>query len=128
MQVRYVQGWWDQVDRQGLLLDICRLVPAVLRADGELLHTVLRYLSVILSPTESSSTSPFGPKPNLHILVLRCLDILPVSLWDGRLDDSAMGVIMEGLNSPDDTIRRAVRSCHRPLSEPWLTLSRRLGY
>lgn len=104
-------GWRDRADISALLLEVCRLAPAVLKADQELLHVIFRHFSAILSPPQtSSSVSHVGPKPNLHVLVLRCLDILPVTLWDGRLGDTEMGLIMEGLNSSDETIRRAVRS------------------
>lgn len=118
----YLDYYEDRADSPALLLEMCRLLPAVLKVDQDLLHIVLRHFSTILSPSQtSSSNSQPGPKPNLHVLVLRCLHSLPVIFWDGRLGDVEMGVIMEGLNSPDETIRRAVRPAMSPISITQLT-------
>lgn len=99
----------NRSDISAVLFEACQLAPDVLRDEP---HLVLNLISTILSPPHSSSARPNpGPKPNLHVLVLRCLDTLPISFWDGRLGDAEMGVIMEGINSLDDTVRRAVRPC-----------------
>lgn len=68
---------------------------------------ILHLISTLLLPPSSSSTST-APPPNDHVLALRGLIALPKVTWDGFLAEEEMGVIMEGLNGPDDTIRRLV--------------------
>ena len=48
------------------------------------------------------------PQPNDHVIALRCLSILPSSVWDDALGKHEMSVIMEGMNSDDDTTRKMV--------------------
>lgn len=91
-----------------MLLEICSLLAAI-DSNEQVLDSICRHLSTIISPASSSSSRlPSAPQPNSHALVLRCLDVLPVSMWSERLGELEMGIIMEGLNSTDDTIRRAV--------------------
>lgn len=74
----------------------------------------------------TASTTPYAPPPNQHVLVLRCLSILPVTMWDGQLGEEEMVIIMEGLNSPDDTIRRAVSRLRYAVDQA--DLNRRYAY
>ena len=96
------------VTSAAFLLDTCNLLallptPATLGAQ----ILCLRSVSHLLVPSSSSSTST-SPSPNDHVLALRCLSALPKAMWDDQLGDTEMGVIMEGLNSPDDSVRRLV--------------------
>ena len=116
-------------DSLAVLLEICRLV-ATFRSPAIMLAK--RLLAIIgrgLLPSETSSSTPYIPKPNVHVLVLRCLHTLPVAIWDGHLGETEMEVLMEGLNSPDDTIRRSVsRSTARSvLNSQTLRLLKRLS-
>lgn len=95
-------------DSVAVLLEICQLV-ATLRSPATMLAK--RLLAIVgrgLLPSETSSSTPYIPKPNVHVLVLRCLHTLPVAIWDGHLGVTEMEILMEGLNSSDDTIRRSV--------------------
>ena len=92
------------------LLEACSFVsglPAALSSSTSLLPAIVKHLSVLLLPHSTSSTG-FLPKPNNHILVLRCLSCLPPGTWDTLLGEGEMRVIMEGLNSVDDSVRLAV--------------------
>ena len=90
-------------------LDACKIVANNDMPPSSPQTAILQHVSTLLLPSASSSTSSFPP-PNDHVLALRCLLVLSQHLWDGLLGEAEMGVIMEGLNSPDDTIRRLVRA------------------
>lgn len=88
------------------LIEICCMVSTVdLPSTGV---QALNHLLSLLQPTNSSSSTL--PPPNDHILVLRCLALLPLNTWDGKLGEEEMGSIMRGLESPDDSVRKAVSS------------------
>jgi len=93
-----------------MLLEICSLLAAL----GLSSNLALKLLAVIsngLRPsgkTPSTSQIAHIPRPNTHLLIIRCLNILPELLSDAQLGEAEMGTLMEGLNSPDDTIRRSV--------------------
>lgn len=96
-------------DYTAMMIEICRLVGYASDRDPPLISQVVGHLSTALRPFgPSSSQANFAPPPNVHVAVLRCLLSMPHETWDGQLIESEMGVIMEGLNSPDNTIRRAV--------------------
>lgn len=63
----------------------------------------------LLIPSSSSSTSALALMSN-HILALKCFTVLPKEVWDGKLGEGEMEVLMEGLNSPDDYVRSMVSS------------------
>jgi hypothetical protein len=116
-------------DAIAVLLEICHLV-ATLRSPADIVSK--RLVTVIgrglLPPETSSSEVPHTPRPNDHVLVIRCLHILPVLIWEGQLGEAEMRALMEGLNSPDDTIRRSVsRSTRSMLMLQTLRLLRRLS-
>ena len=69
----------------------------------------MRILTGMLSTRDSGST-PTPPASNDHVLILRCLAVLPTGMWAESLSENEMGTIMEGLNHADATIRRLV-SC-----------------
>jgi len=93
-----------------MLLEICNLLtvyglPSMLAP--KLLAVISRGLRSS-EKTPSSSQIPHIPRPNTHVLILRCLIALPGLLLDAQLGEAEMETLMEGLNSPDDTIRRSV--------------------
>jgi hypothetical protein len=93
-----------------MLLEICNLL-AVYGLPSTLASKLLAVISRGLRPsgkTPSSSQIPHIPSPNTHILIIECLTVLPGLLSDAQLGEAEMGTLMEGLNSPDDTIRRSV--------------------
>jgi len=93
-----------------MLLEICNLL-AVYGLPSILALKLLAIISRGLRSSEktaSSSQIPHIPKPNTHVLILRCLNALPGLLLDAQLGEAEMGTLMEGLNSPDETIRRSV--------------------
>ena len=89
------------------LLETCILLPKLGPPCLNTYPIIMSILSRILKPA-SSSSYPSSCPPNSHVLVLRCLLALPHHLWDGQLCHADMKVIMEGLNSPDDTVRSLV--------------------
>lgn len=89
------------------LLEASALIAKMQPVSPELSHITLHLISGLLLPTSSSSTAT-APIPNDHVSALRCLLTLPKESWDGQLGEAEMDVLMEGLNSPDDTIRRMV--------------------
>lgn len=95
-------------DSLAILLEMCQLVATVRSPATMLVKRLLAIIGHGLLPSETSSSTPYIPKPNVHVLVLRCLHTLPVAIWDGYLGMTEMEVLMEGLNSPDETIRRSV--------------------
>jgi hypothetical protein len=93
-----------------MLLEICNLL-AVYGLPSTLASKLLAVISRGLRPPEqttSSSQISHIPRPNTHVLIIRCLSVLPGVLSEAQLGDTEMGTLMEGLNSPDDTIRRSV--------------------
>ncbi|WVN88925.1 uncharacterized protein L203_104140 [Cryptococcus depauperatus CBS 7841] len=86
------------------LLEICALSSVL----PSIIPCCLEQISDIIHPPSftSSHTVHQLPSANEHVLALRCLLLLPVKTWDGKLDEAGMGVIMEGVNSADGTIRR----------------------
>lgn len=93
-----------------VLLELCHLL-AVFELPPNLASNLLAVISRGLRPrdsTPSTSQTHQVPKPNTHVLAIRCLNILPVEIWDGQLGEPEMGTLMEGLDSSDDTIRRSV--------------------
>nr|XP_019008999.1 uncharacterized protein I206_06687 [Kwoniella pini CBS 10737]OCF47780.1 hypothetical protein I206_06687 [Kwoniella pini CBS 10737] len=97
------------------LLEICHLANIL----PALAAHILAQISQLLVPDDqiaTSSASPSLPSPNDHVLAIRCLGILPTSMWDGRLEEMQMGVIMHGVNSVDDTIRKLTLSLLQSLS------------
>jgi hypothetical protein len=97
-------------DGSAMLLEICNLLAAY-RLPSKLTPKLLAVISRGLRPSEKTpSTSQIShiPSPNTHVLIIRCLIVLPELLLDAQLGETEMGTLMEGLNSPDDTIRRSV--------------------
>jgi hypothetical protein len=97
-------------DKLAMLLEICNLL-AVYGLPSTLASKLLAVISRGLRPPEqttSSSQISHIPRPNTHVLIIRCLTVLPGLLSDVQLGEAEMGTLMEGLNSPDDTIRRSV--------------------
>lgn len=95
--------------RAGCLLDVCGLVSQLSReAQQRLAGPLVARLEALLHPPSSSSKAHSLPPPNDHVLALRCLGVLPPRLWDTVLGHAGMRTIMEGLHSPDDTLRVAV--------------------
>jgi hypothetical protein len=97
-------------DELAVLLEICNLL-AVYGLTSTLASKLLAVISRGLRPPEqttSSSQISHIPRPNTHVLIIRCLTVLPGLLSDAQLGEAEMGTMMEGLNSPDDTIRRSV--------------------
>jgi len=93
-----------------MLLEICNLL-AIYGLSSTLAPGLLAVISRGLRPPEqttSSSQISQVPRPNTHVLIIRCLTLLPGLLSDAQLGEAEMGTLMEGLNSPDDTIRRSV--------------------
>ncbi|WVQ97544.1 hypothetical protein IAU59_004658 [Kwoniella sp. CBS 9459] len=90
---------------EAFLLESCRIVSVLPDATNDCLRHISRLL---LHDSDSSSSTgpPPLPKPNDHILALRCMMSLPREAWDGKLGQAEMGVIMEGVNSADNAIRR----------------------
>ncbi|WVQ68705.1 uncharacterized protein L199_006914 [Kwoniella botswanensis] len=98
-----IQSWhrWEGA----FLLEVCQYA----KHTPQIYQSILRHISDLLLPDQakkSSSTSSVLPTPNDHVLVLRCLIQLPTDVWDGVLGEREMGVIMEGVNSVDDNIRK----------------------
>ena len=93
-----------------MLLEICNLL-AIYGLSSTLAPRLLAVISRGLRPPEqttSSSQISQVPRPNTHVPIIRCLTLLPGLLSDAQLGEAEMGTLMEGLNSPDDTIRRSV--------------------
>lgn len=100
----------DLAQVSAILLEVCNLL-AVHDVPSRVAISLLSIVSRGLRPSpDASSTSQAShiPNPNTHMLIIRCLKTVPVALWDGQLGEADMGTLMEGLNSPDDTIRRSV--------------------
>ncbi|OCF33953.1 hypothetical protein I316_04299 [Kwoniella heveanensis BCC8398] len=87
------------------LLQSCYSVSAFSQVTDHCLRHISRVLLSDTVPSSSTSPPPL-PRPNDHILALRCLMNLPRDTWDGKLGENEMGVIMEGVNSADSAIRR----------------------
>ncbi|GFZ48929.1 hypothetical protein JCM24511_06678 [Saitozyma sp. JCM 24511] len=104
--LRDLKGW-----EGAYLLEACRLVAQ--HSTSSLVDPCFHLVSRLLSPTApaSSSLSPtasvLAPAPDDHVLALRCLEQLKDEAWGGRMGERQMGAVMQGLNSPDNTIRRA---------------------
>ncbi|OCF59365.1 hypothetical protein L486_03869 [Kwoniella mangroviensis CBS 10435] len=97
------------------LLEVCQYAKHI----PQIYQSILRHISNLLLPDQakpSSSTSSVLPAPNDHVLVLRCLKQLRLDVWDGVLGEREMGVIMEGVNSVDDSIRKLTIRLLRKLS------------
>jgi hypothetical protein len=97
-------------DELAMLLEICHLLAAY-GLPSTLAPKLLAVIRHGLQPsrgTPSSSQISHIPRPNTHVLIIRCLNILPGLLSDAQLGEAEMGTLMEGLDSPDDTIRRSV--------------------
>jgi len=93
-----------------MLLGICNLL-AVYELSSTLAPKLLAVISRGFRPPEqttSSSRITHIPRPNTHVLIIRCLTVLPGLLSDAQLGEEEMDTLMQGLNSPDDTIRRSV--------------------
>lgn len=96
--------------RSGLIFEICTSFDISEMYVDRLPITLNRCLSIlrdILTPEAFSSTSSLPP-PNDHIFVLRCLAKVPLDKWDKVFGPEEMGVIMRGLESGDDSVRKAV--------------------
>ncbi|WVQ76389.1 hypothetical protein IAR50_006055 [Cryptococcus sp. DSM 104548] len=95
-------GW-----QGAFLIESCRLASQLPKIAPACLHSATQLL---YQPSSSSSSrrhaTPQTPSPNDHILALRCLMLLPRESWDGKLGEEEMAVIMEGVNSVDDSVRR----------------------
>ncbi|WVR04238.1 hypothetical protein IAU60_001238 [Kwoniella sp. DSM 27419] len=91
--------------REGaFLLAACRLVALAPAISPRCLAGIRQ---LVRPPDPAASTSgPALPSPNDHALALQCLLVLAPGTWDGRLGEAEMSVIMQGVNSADDTIRR----------------------
>ena len=88
------------------LLDSCYFTS--LRPDNAPPTTTqcVSLVSRLLVPSTSNSTIPVIPRPNDHVLALKCLAHLTPSAWDSVFGQSEMAAIMEGINNVDDTIRK----------------------
>lgn len=96
-------------DCSAILLELCYLVSGLPDPTAPTCASLLRVVISRISPNKpSSSRLGYAPEPNTHVLVLKCLFVLPLEIWEGRLEEAEMAVIMGGLHSPDDTIRRSV--------------------
>jgi hypothetical protein len=96
-----------------VLLELCHLVTSLRDMSASSCSSLLRVIvSGLSSNKPSSSRGAHVPDPNLHVLILRCLSIHPIEIWEGQLQEAEMAVIMDGLNSPDDTIRKSVCRFH----------------
>lgn len=93
-----------------LLLEICAYASRHTLPSQVLERCADCVARLLASPAGSSSSHRI--KPNDHVLALRCLVLLPLSAWEERFEETEMGVLMEGLNSADPTIRSLV---NRPL-------------
>ncbi|RSH90039.1 hypothetical protein EHS25_001372 [Saitozyma podzolica] len=104
--LRDLKGW-----EGAYLLEACRLVAQ--HSTSSLVDPCFHFVSRLLSPSAptASSSSPaasvLAPAPDDHVLALRCLEQLKDEAWGGRMGERQMSAVMQGLNSPDDTIRRA---------------------
>ena len=94
-------------DVQAFLLDACRISTSFRssRLDGLSLQ---RISHLLLPPDPSGSSYPTVVPANDHILAVRCLAALPRGTWDGKLGEAEMGVIMQGTQHEDESVRRAV--------------------
>jgi hypothetical protein len=93
-----------------MLLEICNLL-AVYGLPSTLASKLLAVISRGLQPPEqtaSSSHISHIPRHNTYVLIIRCLTLLPGLLSEAQLGEGEMSTLVEGLNSPDDTIRRSV--------------------
>lgn len=102
----HLQLRWEEkrADTPAFLMEVCSLLSTCTLPRTA--RIILDSLVSLLRPDTSSSTTL--PPPNDHLLVLRCLASLPVSSWDGQLQDDEMGTVMRGLESGDEGVRRAV--------------------
>ncbi|EIW68510.1 hypothetical protein TREMEDRAFT_74073 [Tremella mesenterica DSM 1558] len=82
------------------ILEACAL--QVVKTSPDIIPILLRHIkaALLLSSTTGTSSS------NMHVFALRCLTQLPKESWDGQLDENEMGIIMQGLEHVDDTIRK----------------------
>ncbi|ORX36094.1 armadillo-type protein [Kockovaella imperatae] len=87
---------------KGMFFEICRLSASLAPIPSTLNGHIIRILTETLVPSSSTSV----PRPNDHMFVLRCLTDLPTAMWAESLGESEMGIIMEGLNHPDATVRK----------------------
>ncbi|WVQ81698.1 hypothetical protein IAT38_003823 [Cryptococcus sp. DSM 104549] len=117
LQRRLRKATSSDVWKGAYLFEVCRIskeLPAIAA------YAVPHITRLLRSPTSpgSSNSPPELPSPNEHVLALRCLSLLPTASWDGALGEGEMGVIMEGVNSSDDTIRRLTVRLLYTLSPP----------
>lgn len=104
------ESHYGKVLNLALLLATCSFVSSLSSTSifpSSLLPVIVKQISALLLPHSTTSTRTV-PNPNDHVLSLRCLALLPVGTWDTMMGEGEMLVIMEGLNSVDDTIRLAV--------------------
>ncbi|WWC87415.1 uncharacterized protein L201_002304 [Kwoniella dendrophila CBS 6074] len=97
---------------------ICTKIP-------EISSNLLGHISQLLLANHtapSTSTSPALPSANDRVLALRCLAKLPTNIWDGVLGQHEMGVLMEGVNYVDNTIRKSTTRLLKSLSPDLLTM------
>ncbi|WWD21853.1 hypothetical protein CI109_106341 [Kwoniella shandongensis] len=88
------------------LVEACHLSSYIEAVSARCLPLISKLLHPEPTSPSSSTSLPTLPSPNDHVLALRCLSSLPTTAWDGRLGEREMSVIMEGVNSADDTVRR----------------------
>ncbi|ODO01938.1 hypothetical protein L198_02668 [Cryptococcus wingfieldii CBS 7118] len=88
------------------LIESCRLASHLPKIAPACVHSATQLLYQP-SPSSHGHLTPQTPSPNDHILALRCLMLLPRESWDGKLGEGEMGVIMEGVNSVDTSVRRS---------------------
>ncbi|WRT65256.1 uncharacterized protein IL334_002199 [Kwoniella shivajii] len=109
------QGWiTDQLNNlssyRGLngafLMEICHLANIVSSISSHILRHISHLLLPDLNSPSSSTSIRTLPPANDHALALRCLQVIPTSLWDGILGEREMAIIMEGVDSIDGTIRK----------------------
>ncbi|TYJ54240.1 hypothetical protein B9479_005084 [Cryptococcus floricola] len=94
-------GW-----QGAFLIESCRLASHLPKIAPACVHSATQLLYQP-SPSSHGHLTPQTPSPNDHILALRCLMLLPRESWDGKLGEGEMGVIMEGVNSVDTSVRRS---------------------
>ncbi|ORY23802.1 armadillo-type protein [Naematelia encephala] len=124
-RLKYLDGKSLKRMSAAFLLETCVLSKTI-ALPVQVNAVCLNLISLILLQsdiTPSSSFAPLGPSPNQHVLAIRCLYALPREAWDGKLGEEEMRIIMQGLESPDDSVRRATLRLLRNVSPELLDMT-----
>lgn len=90
------------------ILEACGLAAALYAMDGTNgAGTLLEFLRRLL-PRKGKEKEGAEPETNTHVFALRCLSLIPGSMWHKGLTEAHMAAIMAGIDSSDATVRRAV--------------------